>query len=157
MSHSFIINTLRHFDFSENVIRWIKIIYNNCIARVKVNGFISDSFEIKRGIRQGCPLSSLLYVLCAEALSLEISNHGQILGIRVNEKQHKNLDDMSIAVSTVESLDTVFSILKRYEKATNAKINVDKTEALWVGSWKNRVDKPKNLKWSNCMVGGLYR
>ena len=136
MSHSFVIKTLRHFGFGENFIQWVKIIYNNCNARVKVNGFTSDSFAIKRGVRQGCPLSSLLYVLCAETLSLEINNNVEILGIKIREQQHKDLeyvDDMSIAITSMGSLDVVFDVLNRYEKATNAKINVNKTEALWVG------------------------
>ena len=53
---------------------------------------------------------------------------------------------------------TVFLVLKEYEKATNAKVNVDKTEALWVGKWKNRTDKPLNLKWTNSHIKflGIY-
>ena len=75
MSHSYMVKTLRHFGLGENFIQWVQIIYKNCNARVKVNGFISDSFKIERRVRQGCPLSSLLYVLCAETLSLEINNN----------------------------------------------------------------------------------
>ena len=39
--------------------------------------------------------------------------------------------------------------LKKYESATNAKLNKSKTEALWVGKWKDRNDKPLGLKWTN--------
>ena len=158
MSHTFIIKTLRHFGFGENFIDWIKIIYNDCTARVKINGFVSNSFSINRGVRQGCPLSSLLYVLCAEVLCLEINQNSGIVGINFGDIFHKDLefaDDMSITLSNLESLDTLFDILLRYEKATNAKINVDKTVALWVGKWKNRADKPHNLKWTNKVVKAL--
>ena len=72
MSHSFLFKTLRQFGCGESFINWIKTIYGHCTARVKVNGFTTSPINIKRGIRQGCPLSSLLYVLCAEVLSLEI-------------------------------------------------------------------------------------
>jgi len=158
MSHSYMVKTLRHFGLGENSIQWVQIIYKNCNARVKVNGFISDSFKIERGVRQGCPLSSLLYVLCAETLSLEINNNAGIKGIKINEHVHKDLeyaDDMSIAITSLESLEVVFDVLARYEKATNSKINIDKTEALWVGAWRNRTDKPKGLKWSSSVVKSL--
>ena len=36
--------------------------------------------------------------------------------------------------------------------ATNVKVNKDKAEALWVGHWKERQDKPLNLKWTNSCV-----
>ena len=38
MSHSFILKTLRHFGFGEEIIDWINIIYKGCNARVKING-----------------------------------------------------------------------------------------------------------------------
>ena len=49
-------------------------------------------------------------------------------------------------------------MLKRFERATNAKINKTKTEALWVGGWRNRMDKPLGLKWKKDHVKflGVY-
>ena len=42
--------------------------------------------------------------------------------------------------------------------ATNANINKDKTEAMWLGNWKDRTDKPLDLKWTNGEVNflGIY-
>ena len=137
MPHSFMIKTLRHFGFGEYFIKWINIIYSDCSSRVKVNGFTTHSFPIERGVRQGCPLSSLLYALCLESLCLEIKNNQKITKFQDNE--HKDLefaDDMSIAITDMESIEEIFVTLNRFEKATNAKINVEKTEALWVGNWK---------------------
>ena len=68
------------------------------------------------------------------------------------------MDDTNVCVSNMSSLDELFKTLYDYEKATNAKINRDKTEALWVGKWKGRMDKPHNLKWKNDYVKflGIY-
>ena len=49
----------------------------------------------------------------------------------------------------------IFNILAKFEKATNAKINADKTDGLWIGKWKNRHDKPHNINWVNTMVNNL--
>ena len=46
----------------------IKTCYTNIESCVKVNGYTSMYFNISRGIRQGYPISTLLYVLVAEVL-----------------------------------------------------------------------------------------
>ena len=155
ISHRFLIKTLRHFGFGDRFIKWIKIIYKESVASVKVNGFSTEYFPIERGLRQGCPLSSLLYVLCAEVLALEIRSNQGIVGVKYKNKEHKDssyADDFQIVVTKLESIDITFDILSRFGKATNSKINLDKSEALWVGNWKNNVMKPGNLRYTNKMV-----
>ena len=158
MSHTFILKTLQHFGFREEIIDWINIIYKDCNARVKINGHLTPAFSIQRGVRQGCPLSSLLYVLCIEVLCLEIKTNTNIKGLEYMSKQHKDLsyaDDLSILTTSIESIDPIFNILDKFQKATNAKINIEKTEALWIGTWKENTITPMGLKWTNTMVKGL--
>ena len=53
---------------------------------VLINGTPSKFFQVSRGIRQGCPLSPLLFILIIEGLSLLISNaldRGNISYIKV--------------------------------------------------------------------------
>ena len=60
------LDTMVAFGFADNVLKWMKPFYTNISASVIVNNHISDSFPILRGVRQGCSLSPLLYVLCFE-------------------------------------------------------------------------------------------
>ena len=76
----------------------------------------------------------------------------------IDSSEHKVssfADDMRVVVTTDNSIKNLFDLLKKYELATNSKINSDKTEALWLGKWKNRTDKPLNLKWTNEEVKSL--
>ena len=123
MSHSFLFKTLRQFGCGESFINWIKTIYGHCTARVKVNGFTTSPIDIKRGIRQDCPLSSLLYVLCAEVLSLEIKKNENIVGFKYANKEFKNscyADDLSVIVTKKYSIFALFETLENFGKATNA-------------------------------------
>ena len=143
---------MRKFNFGENFVKWIQILYTDVSSRVKVNGFLTDKISIKRGLRQGCPLSALLYVLCSEVLSINIRKDEEIKGVIIDSTEHKVssfADDMRVVVTTDNSIKKLFDLLKKYELATNSKINSDKTEALWLGKWKNRTDKPLNLRWTN--------
>ena len=45
--------------------------------------------------------------------------------------------------------------LTRYEEASGAKINYDKTKGLWVGKWKPRRDEPLSIPWTNGNVKTL--
>ena len=130
-------------------------------STVKVNGFLTEEISIKRGLRQGCPLSALLFVLCAEVLSINIRKNTDIKGIIYENQEHKEssfADDMNVVVSTDNSIYKLFELLDKYELATNSKINKDKTEAKWLGKWKDRTDKPLNLKWKSgeVMLLGVY-
>lgn len=52
-------------------------------SAILVNGYISRSFKPFRGVRQGCPLSPLLYVLTMEVLAANIRAHPSIVGLSV--------------------------------------------------------------------------
>ena len=56
---------------------------------------------------------------------------------------------MNIIVTTEESIYEHFELLRKYELATNSRINKDKTEALWLGNWKDRPNRQMNLKWTH--------
>ena len=50
MSHSFIIKVLQKFGFGPRFIKWIKILYTDISSSVKVNGFLTNEFPIRRGM-----------------------------------------------------------------------------------------------------------
>ena len=72
LEHSYTQKVLERFGFGQNFQNWIKIMYNEITASVQVNGSITRQFDIKRSVRQGCPLSMLLYVIAIEILSIQI-------------------------------------------------------------------------------------
>ena len=113
---------------------------------------MSDGILIARGVWQGGPLSALLYVIIAEVLRNLIQSNKDINGITINSIEENILqytDDTQIIVTNDKSINEVFHQLRLYEDATGAKVNVQKTEGLLIGKWKNRHDKPFDCKWTN--------
>lgn len=55
VEHPFIMRTLKHFGFGEKFIKIINMIYNEINSSVSLPQGTTKRFEVKRGIRQGCP------------------------------------------------------------------------------------------------------
>lgn len=52
----YLFNILEKFGFGNNFL-WIRILYDQPLAHIRINNIISKSFNIRRGTRQGCLLS----------------------------------------------------------------------------------------------------
>ena len=63
VDHDFLFAVLTKVGLGENFISGIKLLYNNASCLLKVNNSLCHSFPFQRGIRQGCPLSGMLYTL----------------------------------------------------------------------------------------------
>ena len=59
----------------------IDLFYRGSQSAVNVNSHVSPYFSLSRGVRQGCPLSPLLYVMVAEVLACNIRCHPNISGL----------------------------------------------------------------------------
>ena len=68
VDHQFLATVLETAGFESEFRKWISMLYHNPQAVVQVNGKRSKAFVIERSVRQGCPLSSLLYVIALEPL-----------------------------------------------------------------------------------------
>ena len=57
----YIMNTLDVFNFATSINRWISTFYTNIESAAINNRFLTNWFKPSRGVRQGCPLSLLIY------------------------------------------------------------------------------------------------
>ena len=69
---NFLIKSLQYFNFGPSFIKWVETIYHKPVAYIKNNGHISEPLELSRSIRQGCPVSALLFIICTELLAVKI-------------------------------------------------------------------------------------
>ena len=85
------------------------MMYHNPQAVVQVNGRRSEAFAIKSSVRQGCPLSPLLYVLALESLLRRLRDEGTNPALRgilfagpLSARVSAFADDITVFVSRRE-------------------------------------------------------
>ena len=141
INHDYLIKVLEFFNFGQSLINWIKVFYNDVCSCIHNNGYLSDFFTIKRGVRQGCPLSPYLFIIGIEILSYAIRNNNNIKGIEINGTEVKNTlfadDETLILNGTEESFKTAVYTLEEFRNLSGLKLNPSKCNVLRIGSLKN--------------------
>ena len=150
---SFLLRVLATMNFGRSFQQWVRLFYSRISSRILVNGEQSGSFFVSRGVRQGCPLSPLLYVIMAETIASAIRNCAAIDGFSLPGNRRVKIcqyaDDTTIFVLSDVALMAVFSLFRRYELASGAKLNVTKSHGLLVESWWSRSNLAIRLSWSS--------
>ena len=145
IDHSFLFAILEKMGFSKAFISIIQLFYKDIFSVCLVNGHQSNPFSIRRGVRQGCPLSMLLYVISQEPLYRAFKSTQHIQPFQLPCRETKLLgyaDDTTLFVNSDYSIEYIFKILKDFGMASGVIVNTNKSRILGFGNWKNREDWP---------------
>ena len=103
LSRNFLTKTLKSFNFGESFTKWVTVFYSNISSCITNNGFSSPLFRVERGVRQGDPLSSYLFIIALETLLNNVRHDPRIGGIKIDNTETKLIafaDDMTRGVAT---------------------------------------------------------
>ena len=139
LNWNFMQKVVKKFGFGNFFSTWITILYNDPSLVIKNNGWLSNRIPMLKGIRQGCPLSALLFILSVECLAVKMRNSKLIHGIVIGGQELRILqyaDDSILTLSNRISLHSAMSIVKGFAVVSGLKLNIKKCEGLWLGSLK---------------------
>ncbi|KAL0150101.1 hypothetical protein M9458_054528, partial [Cirrhinus mrigala] len=149
VSHQYLFQVLQKMGFPERFIAWVGLLYKGLVSKILVNGHLSKAVNIYSGVRQGCPLSPLLYVACIEPLAQILRRDKWIKGLDVPGTGGLTatcvlyMDDVTLLATDVLSVRRAMDLTDWYGRASGAKLNRSKSEAQLFGPWdRNWTDFP---------------
>jgi exonuclease III len=155
ISHRFLFEALKFFNFGETIIKWIKTICTNRLACIIMsNGKLGPNFNLERGNAQGDVISPFLFNICYQILLLkvecalqiktidlpdEIVQEESLVGV-VSSVSHRSkkvfafADDCNIiTVLEKNNLDDLKQILTDFGNISGLVCNLEKTNIMAVG------------------------
>lgn len=147
----FMFRVLGRLGFGKVFVGWLRILYTAVGSTVSVNGHLGDFFDLHAGVRQGCPLSPLLYVLYMEPLAAAIRADANIQGflipgsggLRVKLSQYA--DDTTLLLDNDACLCRSLEVFQDFGRVSGAELNLTKSKVKFFGLWKGRTDVPGGL------------
>lgn len=126
---------MQKMNFPEGFIQCIKKLYKNASSKININGNLTREFEIKCSVRQGCPLSMGLFVLCIEPIIQKLSK--QLKGVCIQKEKIKVLayaDDIAFIARNMDEIDKAMETFEFFNRIAGAKLNKGKTSYLRLNS-----------------------
>lgn len=143
MEHWFIRETLSNLGFSTHFQELMTDVYSNNTINVITPFGLTGPVQIQRGVRQGCSLSPILFILCLEIGINWINDTCD--GVKINNSHIRALafcDDIALIAKSKWQLQNTFSKLNQFMNVYGFKIGIDedRTKTVYTHS---QADQPQ--------------
>merc|ERR1712121_55348 len=132
---------MRVYGLGGRVLRGIMSFYEDGKACVRVGEKISESFEVKIGLRQGCVMSPWLFNLFMDGVVREVYTRVNQAGVRLSEEGEREwvlsqllfADDTALVAESAEQLQCLVQEFGRVCKRRKLRVNVGKSKVMRIG------------------------
>ncbi|CAN1132905.1 LINE-1 retrotransposable element ORF2 protein [Linum perenne] len=129
-----LLNVMTALGFPCKMVNWIKICLTTARFSVNINGGSCGYFNAEKGVRQGDPLSPILFVIVMEVLHALLDRVGDLIPFHPRCKKLKIrhvcfADDLLIFTNgSVQGVSAIHQVLHSFYLLTGLKVNPSKTE-----------------------------
>lgn len=169
VKHNLLISYLRDLGLDGKDIRLISNLYWNQKAEIRIHSVgVTEDFEIKKGVRQGCILSPMLFNLYVERAFTESISDSPI-GLKINGIPINNIryaDDTVILADNANDLQILLNKVNSESQRLGLNINTTKTKFMAVS--RNNIPNTRiylngevikqvtQFKYLGCMVNETW-
>ena len=123
VDHSFILESIRRIGMPDWFLRLVKGLLHCVRVRPAFRGAQDHWIPISRGVKQGCPLSPLLFVICYDVLLWRISRF-------TKTTPYACADDLALSATSFWHFWAAMREVDRFSLASGFGLNRDKTLAI---------------------------
>ena len=150
-----IIEALNKFNFGPYFINLISVIIKNTESSIQNGGWISGFFKTERGIRQGCSVSPILFIIVSEILAIKIRENKNIRGLKLPNEDTENTtlkilsyaDDMTLFANKKDDVIKMLADVEKFGLISGLKLNRNKSNGMWLGADITSKEKPGDINW----------
>lgn len=132
--HSLILNVLKEKGFSAEFSDIIEEIYTGATTKIRTAHGITEDIDIRRGTKQGCPVSPILFNLCLEPLLEALNKVHSDDGYKIGNDKVKvqaYADDIILIAEDAKSMNSMLETCSRFCKYT--KMELEPTKCIIYG------------------------
>lgn len=148
MQHTVLYKVLDHVRVGKVIRKFVQMAYTGCTTQIIINGKATSRISVDSSVKQGCPLSPLLFSIYLEAFCRTIINNTSISGFslqNIEVKLQAYADDVAIFCKDKDSITAAVSEVKAYCELTCSAVNWQKCSGLWHGTWATKPDVFENI------------
>ena len=123
IDHSFIMTALKRAGLPDWLVTLVAGLLHDVKVKPAFRGASAHWINILRGVKQGCPLSPLLFVICYDILLYRISRTS-------NATPYACADDLAVATEDPRALWKVMALVDLFRRASGLGVNTNKTKIL---------------------------
>jgi hypothetical protein len=163
--HELILSAMKQRNCPEWTRNIVRDMYTNASSYIELAGDKSQPISWKKGVKQGCPLSPLLFNLCLEPLiqTIKTVNKGYGAYVDIDENTRvENLiqayaDDVALISQKPEGIKAMLKTLETFTKWAKMDVNVKKctTASYLLDQDHHRYSLTQNLKFNNQEIPNL--
>ena len=140
VNHEAMLKCLEDIDVDGKDLQFISYMYWNQTANVRTQNGLSENINIKRGVRQGCILSPVLFNLYTDIIFRSIQHlQGVVIGgMQITDSRYA--DDTALLAESEKELQETLNIVNNKGKELNMKMNAKKTKTMVISKKNSRPD-----------------
>jgi hypothetical protein len=131
VSHKYMWTLMEKMNFGDKILNCLKETYLNSFSQILYNGKLTDTFQILRGVRQGDPLSTLLFIMAVEPLLEKIRRISKGIMLKsTNKKVNAHADDTTLFNKDEKDQEKTLEAIKQFCKISSGELNLGKCKAI---------------------------
>jgi hypothetical protein len=146
LNRAFLVCVLQLYGFPKIFVDMVAVLHEDTARRFLVNGFLSSKIQVSCGIRQGCPLAPLLFIIALDVLYRVVETMPDIGGIPLVCGSSTTIrisgytDDTALYLADADDIPKILEVIRDYGSVSGLQVNLKKPVGVMMSTRSHGVE-----------------